>query len=91
MRSESELLGVRFLGPEVTLRHIEAAAAKAGWTNVQHDQLGSILVLAPTPYRFEQFQKLIDAMNSVPEHDFSLQLIGPDSKPVNLGPPDSAN
>ncbi|HET7316621.1 MAG TPA: hypothetical protein VFI88_04255 [Sphingomicrobium sp.] len=91
MQSDSELLGVRFLGPELTLKHVEEAAAKAGWTNVQHDQSGSILVLAPTPYGFEQFQKLIDAMNSVPERDFSLQLVGPDGKPVNLGPPDSAN
>ena len=91
VQAESQLLGVRFIGPADTLSHVERAAAKVGWTDVQRDREGSILVLSPKPYRFEDFTKLVDAMDEVPKRDFSLQLIGPDGQPVNLGPADEGS
>ena len=91
MDSESELLGVRFVGPSDTLQQVQQAASTVGWSEVQHDQQGSIILLSPKPYHLEQFTKLIDAVDALPVRNFSLQLIGPAGKPVNLGPPDNAN
>jgi hypothetical protein len=89
MESGSELLGVRIIGPAATLKEVEQAASGAGWTDFQKDQPGSLLLLAPKPYHFEQFTKLIDALDRIPNRDFSLQLIGPDGKAGNFGPSDS--
>ncbi len=61
----------------------------AGWTEIRHEQGDTILVLAPKPYHFDQFAKLIDAVDAISPRDFALQLIGPDGKPVNVGPPEN--
>jgi hypothetical protein len=88
---ESQLLGVRFIGPPETLAKVERAANAAGWAEIRHDKPGSILAVSPKPYRFEYFTKLIDAVDRVSPRNFSLQLIGPDGNPVDLGPPEGSD
>ena len=89
MESESQLLGVRFIAPAKSLELIERAARDAGWTDIRHERAGSILAMAPEPYHFEQFAKLIEAVEALKISDHSLQLIGPDGQPVELGEPEN--
>jgi hypothetical protein len=88
---DSQLLGFRFMGPAETLAKVEKAANSAGWTEIKHDQPGSILAVSPKPYRFQYFTRLIDAVDRVSPRNFSLQLIGPDGNPVDLGPPEGSD
>ena len=80
-QSESPLLGVRFFASEQNLARIERLAADAGWTQVRRDVPGSILVLAPQPYRFELFEALMEAIlpSRLPD---AIQLIGRDGRPM---------
>ena len=77
------MLGVRFFATDENLGRIERIAANAGWPRSRRDVPGSTLILAPVPYRFEQFQRLMDAIlpTRLPT---SIQLIGPDGRPVDM-------
>jgi hypothetical protein len=75
---------VRFVGSPDELALIEKVGAKVGWPEHRRDSENGTLVLAPKPYSFEQFAQLIESVEQLGIKEISLQLIGPDGKPVGL-------